>query len=128
MQISNPWKSYETLLDAEHAVGFLLGIPETVGTYTAETFRVLSGELLEVRYTDGENEVTVRKKAGEGQDISGDYTQYPAVKGTDLEGGTVKERTDGSVSSTIISFGGYSWSVYSPSDVSEIFIKAIINS
>ena len=127
VQMGNPWKSYETLADAESASGIKLGIPETIGTYTADTFRVLNGELLEVRYTDGENEVTVRKQAGEEQDISGDYTEYPTITVTDLEGGSVTERTDSSVSSAIISFGGYSWSIHSPCDVSEFFIKAVIN-
>lgn len=127
MQIGNPWKDYESLSQAEDAAGIKLDIPETIEGYTATVFRVMNDELLEVRYTDGESEVTVRKQAGEGQDISGDYTTYPGVKGMDLDGGSVKERTDGTVSSTIISFGGYSWSVYSPAEIAEAYINAIID-
>lgn len=127
VQIGNPWKDYETLAEAEKASGMNLGISKTVGDYTATVFRVMNGELLEVRYTFGDSEVTVRKQSGEGQDISGDYTTYPAVKGMDLDGGSVKERTDGTVSSTVISFGGYSWSVYSPAEIAESFINAIVD-
>ena len=125
VQMGNPWTDHAALKDAESAVGFPLEIPETIGAYTAEVFRVLNGELLEVRYINGDSEVTVRKQAGEGQDISGDYTQYPTVSLTDADGYSVEARTDGTVTSAIISTGGYSYSVYAPCSAAEEFISAI---
>ncbi len=132
VQLGNPWKTYDTLAEAEKAAGFEFGIPETFGNYTACVFRVMTNSLIEVTYKCGDLEVTVRKQAGEGQDISGDYTQYTSETVTDLEGGWIKVRTDGTAVSAIISCGGYSWSVYSAEGISEevqnSFISAIIGS
>ena len=113
MQLGNPWKSFDTLVEAEKSAGTALGLPETIADFTASDFRVMNGALLEVTYRSEGTEVTVRKQAGEGEDISGDYTQYPTISETDVEGGHVTIRTDGKSVSVIISHGGFSWSVYS---------------
>ena len=132
MQIGNPWKTYDTLAEAEKTAGFEFGIPETVLDYTACVFRVMSDSLIEVRYQCGDLEVLVRKQAGEDQDISGDYTQYTSETVTDLEGGWVKVRTDGTAVSALISYSGYSWSIYSAEGLSDeaqnCFISAITGS
>ena len=130
VQISNPWKTYETLADAETAAGFALGIPETVDLYRAEVFRVMSGQLLEVTYRGGETEVTVRKISGEGQDVSGVYNTYETITKTDRSDGSVTEKTDGTEVLTLVSHGGWSWSLYAPNGYeggsAESFLSAIL--
>lgn len=118
-QLANPWVEYATLAEAEAVAGFSLGLPETVaGSYVAETFRVMDGQLLEVVYRDEVFEVTVRKMAGEGQDISGVYTAYDVVNDYEIDGGvcTVKCMKDDADRSWLhlISMNGYSYSLYAP--------------
>lgn len=71
VQLANPWADYETLAEAEAAVGFSLNMPESLDTFQAEEFRVLNGHLLEVTYRAKDFWVVVRKALGSGQDISG---------------------------------------------------------
>ena len=77
MQIGNPWKSYESLTDAETASGLTFPVPETIPAgYVAESYRVMSGSLLEATYRNGETEITVRMKSGSNEDISGVYENF----------------------------------------------------
>ncbi len=110
VQIGNPWVDYDSLSDAEDAVGFRLGMPlEITGGFIAEEFRVMNNELLEVVYRDEEYEVTVRKTKGEDQDISGVYGE------------------DGNLD--LISLNGFSYSIYAPNgywgDSNEDFLNAV---
>lgn len=115
VQMANPWSDHDSLSQAETAVGFSLEMPETVGgVYKATLFRTLSGQLLEVVYTDGDYKVTVRKQEGEGQDISGDYTDYRTIHETVYDDGTVTAKTDGTAVLMLIDHGGYSYSLYAP--------------
>lgn len=129
-QVANPWKHYDTLSDAEAAAGFALDMPETVESYQAEVFRVMSGQLLEVTYRSGESEVTVRKIAGEGQDVSGVYNTYETVTESERGGGAVTVKTDGTEVLTLVSCSGYSWSLCAPGGyeggAAESFLLAII--
>ena len=75
--IGNPWSDWNTIEEAESAIGFSFGFPEVVAdSYDAVSIRTLNDELIEVVYHDDDFEVCVRKRKGEGQDISGDYNEY----------------------------------------------------
>lgn len=114
--IGNPWSDWATLAEAEAAAGFSFDLPEVVAdTYTAEAFRTLNNELIEVIYRDDTLEVRVRKAAGEGQDISGDYNTYDTCTETPTQAGTLVIWSDsaGGVKQ-LISCAGYSWSVTAP--------------
>lgn len=129
-QIANPWSGYETLAEAESAAGFAPGLPETVGDYRADTFRVMNGQMLEVVYRSGESEVTVRKITGEGQDISGVYTTYETVTLSDRDGASVKEMTDGTEVLTLVSADECSWSLFAPDGYADgaavAFLSAVL--
>lgn len=131
IQMGNPWSDHKTLAEAENAVGFSLELPETVAdTYQAAVFRTLNGQLLEVVYADGDYEVTVRKQIGEGQDISGDYNDYPNVTKTHMGVGTLITKNDGTACLTLIYHDGYSYSLSAPNgywgDSMEDFICLIL--
>ena len=116
VQIANPWVSYDTLAEAEAAAGLTFPLPETVaGSYIAESFRVMNGQLLEVVYRDDEFEVTVRMEAGEGQDLSGVYETFEKTVTFKEETYTIthKYTADGGVLQ-LISKDGYSYSLYAP--------------
>ena len=114
-QIANPWKDYASLEEAEAACGMTFPMPETVAdSYVAESFRVMNGQLLEVRYRDGEFPVTIRMQAGEGQDLSGVYGEFENEKTYETGGAVIIEKyIDGGVLQLIFK-DGYSYSLYAP--------------
>lgn len=128
-QIANPWKTYETLEEAEAAVGFELELGEIIAdSYCAEIFRVMNGSLLEVVYSSGDDTVTVRKAAGE-EDISGDYSTYEEIRIEEWADGSAAYRGDRSV---VICRGDFSYSLYAPEGfregIAEAFVAALFGS
>lgn len=116
LQIGNPWKSYDTLAEAEAVCGLTFPLRETVaGSYIAESFRVMNGQLLEVVYRDDEFEVTVRMESGEGQDLSGVYETFEKEVTFEEENYTIthKYTANGGVLQ-LISKDGFSYSLYAP--------------
>ena len=115
LQIGNPWKDYSSLEEAEAASGLDFPMPETIaGSYVAESFRVMNGQLLEVRYRDDTIEVNVRMQSGEGQDLSGVYGEFEREQTFQVDGAVVVVKDiDGGVVQ-LISKDGYSYSLYAP--------------
>ena len=114
--LGNPWEDYPSLEEAEAACGMDFPLEDVVaGSYKAETYRVLNGELLEVKYRDDTFEVTVRMKAGEDDDISGVYAEYEEIHTFEEETHTVilKYIREGGILQ-LISKDGYSYSFYAP--------------
>lgn len=91
VQIPNPFEEYETIEQAQEAVGFELNAPEEINGCAERVFRVnRECGLLEVIYRDkdGDRAYTIRKAAGDG-DISGDYNKYTyssTVDGIEVKG------------------------------------------
>ena len=114
-QIANPWKGYASLAEAEAACGLTFPMPQIIAdSYRAESFRVMNGELLEVKYRDGEFSVTIRMQAGEGQDLSGVYGESENIQTFVVGGATITGMNiDGGVLH-LISKDGYSYSLYAP--------------
>lgn len=114
-QLANPWKDYSSLTEAKAACGLSFPMPEIIAdSYVAESFRVMSGELLEVTYRDGDFSVTVRMQAGEGQDLSGVYGEFENEQIYEIDGTVIIEKcVDGGVLQ-LISKNGYSYSLYAP--------------
>ena len=72
-QIANPYGTYETAGQMQEAAGLQVCLPEVLPDWVTETiYRAIPGELVEVIYTDGDNEIRVRIKEGS-EDISGVY-------------------------------------------------------
>ena len=131
-QIANPWKDYASLAEAEAACGLTFPIPETVaGSYVAEVFQVMNGELLEVRYRDGDFSVTVRMQAGEGLDLSGVYGEFENIQTFEVDGATITGMYINGGVLQLISKDGYSYSLYAPNhywgDSNVEFLQYIYN-
>lgn len=112
--IANPWSDWTSMEDAEAAAGFSFGLPEAIaGSFTASAYRTLNNELIEIIYRDADSEICVRKTAGEGQDISGDYNQYDATTEEAFDGGSVIRYCNSSNNAVkqLVSYKGYSWSL-----------------
>ena len=114
-QLGNPWKSYDTLAEAESAAGLSFPMPERVAdSYSAQSFRVMNSQLLEVIYRDREFEVTVRMAYGEEQDLSGVYGEFENVQTDEVDGAVITTMgIDGGILQ-LISKDGYSYSLYAP--------------
>lgn len=116
-QIANPWKDWSSIEEAELAVGFSFGLPDTIADrYTVKSIRTMNNVLMEVTYHDDASTVCVRKQLGEGQDISGDYNQYETCTASDFNGGTISSYSNSAnrAIKQIISTQGYSWSLVAP--------------
>ena len=112
--MGNPWSDWDSMEEAEEAVGFSFELPEVIGDrYTAVAFRTMNNELIEIIYRDAEHEIRVRKQKGEGLDISGDYTQYDICTEENINGAAITHyhTSDSTAVKQLISYGGYSWSI-----------------
>ena len=132
-QMGNPWSTWESIAEAEEAVGFSFGLPEVLAdTYAAAEIQTMNGELIEVVYRDEAFEVCVRKQAGEGQDISGDYNRYDTCTEEKIGGGTVVYYSNSGNDAVRqqVSYQGYSWSLVAPNgywgDSGAAFLNAIL--
>ena len=133
--IGNPWSDWDSIEEAESAIGFSFGLPEIIAeSYTAVSIRTLGNELIEVVYRDESFEVCVRKQNGEGQDISGDYNKYETCTEKNYSGATVTNfhNTSNDAVKQLISYNGYSWSLVAPNgfrgDSNLEFVSKILQS
>ena len=128
LQMGNPWKSYDTLVDAENACGLTFPIPgEIAGSYAAETYRVMNNSLLEVRYRCENTEITVRMQAGDDEDISGVYENFTAVETTDRNGASVTRKEAADCLVYLVCSNGHSFSVCVTGAASESVCDEILS-
>lgn len=115
VMIANPWKNYPSLQEAEISSGLTFPMPEVIAdSYTAESFRIMNGQLLEVIYRDSESEVIIRMQAGEGQDLSGVYGESESIRTFEVDGATITSMYINGGTVQLISKDGYSYSLYAP--------------
>ncbi|MGN1423227.1 MAG: DUF4367 domain-containing protein [Oscillospiraceae bacterium] len=78
VQVVSPCVEYDTIEEAEEAVGFGIEIPDGCGAFSERSFSVILGNMLEVRYSDadGNSGFCIRKASGTDDDISGDNNTY----------------------------------------------------
>lgn len=112
--IGNPWSDWQSVKDAEAAVGFSFGLPQVIAdSYNVVNISTMNNELIQVVYRDGDYEVCVRKQKGEDQDISGDYNEYEVCTESTREGAVITDchNLDNSAVKQLVSYNGYSWSI-----------------
>ena len=131
--IGNPWQEWTSIAEAEDAVGFPFGLPHVIAdSYKAAEFRTMNKELIEIVYRSDELEVCVRKRADEGEDISGDYNQYESCTETQQGGAaiTTYHNTGNNATKQLISCNGYAWSLVAEKgfagDSANDFLNAIL--
>ena len=133
LQLANPWKSYDSLQEAADVCGFDFPIPVTVDEiYTAQSFRVMNGQLLEVVYRTEDEQITVRMASGENQDISGVYMDADNTVVSEHNGATVTAKQIGNGYLHLVSKDGFSYSLYAPAGYrdgdAEIFLSYLCES
>lgn len=75
-QISNPFVNCKSLEDAAKLAGFSLTAPAKLGGYATSKIQVVNNQMIQVIYTDADNQTRTLRKAIGTEDISGDYTDY----------------------------------------------------
>ena len=116
LQLANPWKSYDSLTDAENASGLTFPIPENIPIgYAVESYRVMSDSLLEVTYLNGDTEITVRMKAGQDPDISGVYENFTETETFDQDGASIIRKQAEDCLVYLICSDSHSFSIYATS-------------
>lgn len=121
VQYVSPIAEFDTLSEAENAVGFDIEIPESYGDYSTRRFLVITGTILEIQYyDDSENRgMNIRKTRG-GEDVSGDYNVYDNVYGIQTAAGAVTIKgNDGEYDLAVWNSGEFSYSVSVDSGISE---------
>ena len=131
--IANPWSTWNSIQEAEAAVGCSFGLPEVIaGSYNATEFRTMNNKLIEVVYSDGDFQVCIRKETGENQDVSGDYNQYETCSEENRSGAAITTyfNSGNGAKKQLISHQGYSWSLVASNgywgDSNEDFLQAIM--
>lgn len=74
-QIANPFHDCKTIEEAEALAGFDMETPDKISGYKKAVIQAVKGELLQVFYTKGEEEILIRKGSGS-DDISGIYEEF----------------------------------------------------
>ncbi len=110
VQVVNPLVEYDSLLDAEKSVGFKLGID--LSDYDNLSYVVINNEILEITYSDNDNNLILRKAKGS-EDVSGDYNTYDVIDNINVNGVNVSiDQNDDNVLLRFV-YDGYSYSISS---------------
>ena len=123
--IANPWSEYKTVAEAAKAAGVKFSAPDKLGEYTLTYIQAMKG-LVDVRYTNGEDQICIRKGVGT-DDISGDYNTYDNVREKKIGVYTVTLKGNGKgVNCAAWNDGKNSYSIYSDKELSVKTLKSIV--
>lgn len=108
-EIPNPVAECAAMEQAKALTGFDMTAPEAVEGYTERAISVIQDDLVQIRFTDGQRELLLRKCRGSG-DCSGDYNTYSQTISTQAGGVTMKGDDD-RVKLAVWTAGEYAYSV-----------------
>ena len=123
----NPFVEYKTVDEAQKVLPFSAVVPSNVKGYELKNVSVMSNEMLQLIYKNGDEEITYRVEKG-GDDISGDYNEYKDIKTVKVGDVEVKVRKSEETMSTIWTNGDLTFSLYSNGNLTEKDITDIISS
>lgn len=126
-QMPNPFVEYKTVDEAQKVLPFSAVVPSNVKEYELENVSVMSNEMLQLIYKNGDKEFTYRVEKGS-DDISGDYNEYKDIKTVKVGDVEVKVRKSEETMSTIWTNGDLTFSLYSNGNLTEKDITDIISS
>ena len=127
VQLVNPFITCDTLEEAAKKAGFDFILPQPIlADYKQEAIRVMQSEMIEVIYTNGDEDVCLRKAVGL-EDISGNYNTYETEKAIEIGGieGTVKSSNEG-VMTAVWTDDTHSFSLSTTTAIDEEVINPLI--
>ncbi len=123
--MTNPWKTCESLEDTVALAGFDITLPDGD---VESTYSAVEGKIIEVVYdANGDDPLVLRKGLGD-EDLSGDYTTYD-VTGTLTVGDITvnyKGESEESIHNATWTLDGYSYSIYSAVGATADAISAFV--
>lgn len=123
----NPFVEYKTVDEAQKVLHFSAVVPSNVKGYELKNVSVMSNEMLQLIYKNGDKEITYRVEKGS-DDISGDYNEYKDIKTVKVGDVEIKVRKSEETMSTIWTNGDLTFSLYSNGNLTEKDITDIISS
>ena len=123
----NPFVEYKTVDEAQKVLPFSAVVPSNVKGYELTNVSVMSNEMLQLIYENGDKEITYRVEKGS-DDISGDCNVYKDIKTVKVGDVEVKVRKSEETMSAIWTNGDLTFSLYSNGNLTEKDITDIISS
>ena len=123
----NPFVEYKTVDEAQKVLPFSAVVPSNVKGYELKNVSVMSNEMLQLIYKNGDKELMYRMEKGS-DDISGDYNEYKDIKTVKVGDVEVKVRKSEETMSTIWTNGDLTFSLYSNGNLTKKDITDIIPS
>ncbi|MBR1758686.1 MAG: hypothetical protein IJ744_08165 [Lachnospiraceae bacterium] len=123
--IANPIKDFDTLAEAVADSGTSLIVSDALGMMEPAYSTI--GQVVQVIYMDGDNEICIRKAPGN-QDVSGDYNEYAVNKMIEVGETfvTVKGNTEGSWNVILWLSEEATYSVTSTLGVDDAMVNALV--
>ncbi len=127
VEIANPVTEYDSLMEAQKAVGFEFNVPTDINSIPMGSVMVYSGTMIEVNYTEGDELLYSVRKEKEIDDISGDYNTYSLEETVAVDGSDVTIKGDQDLFYLAIwNCDGYSYSLTSDKGMSKVDIVSIV--
>lgn len=125
-RIPNPYVDYDTIEEAQKAVGFSVQLPTKVTGYEKDAISVMDGKVLQIVYRNGDAEICIRKAAGK-DDISGVYESYTKVEKVTAGDVQAELRGDGTkVYVAVWTSGSYTYAVYASAGMTKADMTTLV--
>ncbi len=126
VQIPNPIVEYKTVDEAKKAVKFAVSIPTAIPSgYELEYVSVISNEIFQLTFKNGENEICYRTAEGK-DDISGDYNIYSNTKTLKINNLEIAAKGNDDLSNAVWCSGDLTYSIYTNKALTEKELTDII--
>lgn len=126
VQIPNPFVDYQTLAEAQKAVGFPMQLPEKINTFAKDSISVMSERMIQVIYRKGADDIFIRKATGS-DDISGVYENYEKTEKVTAGSVQAELRGDGTkVYVAVWTDETYAYSIYASAGMPVSEMTALI--
>lgn len=128
VEIINPLHEHDTLEALEKAVGFDVTAPAVPAGFTASLYQDIAGTLAEIRFTNGDKELSYRVSQG-AEDNSGDSSLYAETSTMTVDGVAVECRGgDSRVNVAVWVQGGYVHSLRAPGGLTVPQVRQMVES
>ena len=105
--VGNPNVEYQTLQEAQNAIGFDFNID--LSNFDNLTYTVINNEILDISYSNGDDYLICRKSKGS-EDNSGDFNTYDVVSDENINGTNVTVNSSENKALITFIYEGYSYS------------------
>lgn len=126
----NPYADISDIAELEKALGYAVNVPSYLPDgYSSDSICLISGTLVQINYSNGTDEITLRTERGKIGDISGVYQTFENFENIEIGDITAHLKGNGEkINLAEFQKNGCAYSLYSPSGLEkEEFIKIIDN-